>query len=213
MRAPTVTKASGRRDATLGAMKTFFTSDTHYGHKNIIKFDVGPPGQKHKRPYADIDEMKNALIYNWNSVVQPDDLVYHLGDFAFSDAKEATTIAKRLNGRKHLIWGNHDKTLRKSKEFMSQWIWCEELAEIWAGDQKIVLCHYPLLVWNKSHYGSWNVHGHCHGSLPVDKTSLRIDAGVDVWNYFPVSYEEIKKVMDKREFKPIDHHGARGNGH
>jgi len=177
----------------------FFTSDTHYGHANVIKYS--------NRPFQDVDEMNEMMIKNWNDVVRPGDLVYHLGDFAFTTLEKATEIARRLNGQKYLVFGNHDKRLRKERDFLAQWVWAKDFAEIKVGDQKIVLCHYAMLVWNQSHRGAWNLHGHSHGNLPVDKHALRIDVGVDCWDYEPVSYDEIADVMSEREFRPVDHHG------
>ncbi len=179
----------------------FFTSDTHYGHANVIKYS--------ERPYDDVTEMNESMIRNWNSVVRPGDLVYHMGDFAFTTPDEAIRIARRLNGQRYLVFGNHDKRLRKERDFLAQWIWAKDFAEIKVDDQKIVLCHYAMLTWNQSHRGSWNLHGHSHGSLPPDKNALRVDVGVDCWNYYPVSFDELKKVMSKKEFKPLDHHGKR----
>lgn len=198
-------------------MNVFFTSDTHYFHKNIIRFtQESPAKQLYKgsgsRPFPTILEMHEEMIRRWNEVVAPGDQVYHLGDFSFGTPEESVRVAKRLNGQKFLIWGNHDKGLRKDKDFMAQWAWCKDMAEIWVGDIKVVLCHYPMLTWNKSHHGSWNLHGHCHGSLPADPGALRVDVGVDCWDYTPVSVEELVKVMSKKTYKPVDHHGKRGNG-
>lgn len=186
-------------------MTTYFSSDSHFGHKNILRFS--------NRPFVDMLHMREELIRRWNEVVGPDDEVYHLGDFAFTDAKDATAIAKRLNGKKHLIWGNHDhKRYRKHAEFMAQWIWCKDLEQIEVDGIKVILCHYPLLTWNKSHRGSFHVHGHCHGSLPPDPGARRVDVGVDCWDYRPVSFAEVKKVMDAKVFVPIDHHGSSDEG-
>jgi calcineurin-like phosphoesterase family protein len=182
-------------------MNHWFTSDTHYGHANIIGYS--------NRPYDSVIEMREDFITNWNAVVRPGDLVYHLGDFAFTKPEEAVKILNRLNGQKYLVWGNHDKRLRKEKDFMEKWVWCKDLTEISIGDQKIVLCHYPMLTWNKSHRGSWNLHGHCHGSLKPDPHSLRVDVGVDCFDYYPVHFEELQKIMSKKTYQPVDHHGAR----
>lgn len=186
---------------------------THYGHKNILVFDVGPPGQKHKRPFETLTEMREELIRRHNECVDPGDLVYHLGDFAFCSVQDAIAIAKRLNGNKYLIWGNHDHSLRKSKAFMDQWVWCKDQAEIEVEGTKVVLNHFPMLAWNKSHHGAFHIHGHCHGSLKPDPGARRLDAGVDCWDYYPVTFEQVKQVMAKKVFVPIDHHGDRGNGH
>ena len=78
----------------------YFTSDTHFGHARIIELCA--------RPFANVDEMNEALIQKWNAVVGPDDVVYHLGDF-FMGPKETVLLRKRLNGKIVLIKGNHDK--------------------------------------------------------------------------------------------------------
>ena len=89
--------------------KIFFTSDTHFGHANIIKYCA--------RPFASVQEMNRELIARWNAVVGPRDTVYHLGDFAFGKASEAPTFLRKLNGaKKILIRGNHDRNARQMLE-------------------------------------------------------------------------------------------------
>jgi calcineurin-like phosphoesterase family protein len=81
----------------------FFTSDTHFGHKNLLKIGKG-------RPFSNIKEHDEALINNWNSVVKPNDIVFHLGDVSLCyNEKELAEIFKKLNGHKHIIVGNHDR--------------------------------------------------------------------------------------------------------
>lgn len=183
----------------------WFTSDTHYFHRQVIEYC--------NRPFSSVEEMNEALIANWNRVVSPKDIIYHLGDFAFCKADKAIEIVKRLNGKKHLIFGNHDKSLRKSKEFLELWESTQDLKEIKVPDEtaptgtrKIVMCHYPLVTWNASSYLSFSTHGHTHGNLYDDPHSLRCDVGVDCWNYTPVSFEQIKEKLSKKNFKPVDHH-------
>ena len=115
----------------------YFTSDLHIGHKNILEYS--------KRPFESIEEHDEMLVQNWNSIVKPGDLIYCLGDFALCSAERATSIAKRLMGNKYLVFGNHDKRLRKDQPFCSQWIWTKDLTDITVADQKIILCHYALL--------------------------------------------------------------------
>jgi calcineurin-like phosphoesterase family protein len=183
-------------------MTVWFTSDTHYGHKNVIEYS--------HRPFNDVEEMNETLVTNWNAVVRPGDLVYHLGDFCLGSQELAIKTVKRLNGQKYLVFGNHDKRLRKDLEFLGHWIWARDLEQIEVEGQKLILCHYAMLTWNQSHRGSWQLHGHSHGSLADDPHSLRIDVGVDCHNMHPVSFETIRDIMSKKEFKPVDHHDARG---
>ncbi|MEM9701635.1 MAG: metallophosphoesterase, partial [Planctomycetota bacterium] len=86
-------------------MQIFFTSDTHFGHANVIK--------NCDRPFADVGEMDEALIANWNAVVGPKDVVYHLGDFAFRAKRKPREYLARLNGTVHLVKGNHDEETLK----------------------------------------------------------------------------------------------------
>ena len=79
----------------------WFTSDTHFNHNNIIRFC--------NRPWNTVEEMDKALIENWNSVVKPDDIVFHLGDFAFAPNSKWKTLLQALNGKIYLIVGNHDE--------------------------------------------------------------------------------------------------------
>jgi calcineurin-like phosphoesterase family protein len=181
--------------------QVWFTSDTHFGHANIVTYSG--------RPFADVNEMDEALVLNWNAVVKPGDVVYHVGDFALCDAEIATKIVKRLAGQKYLVFGNHDKRLRKDKSFLENWIWAKDLADITVGEQRVVLMHYAMRVWNQSHRGAWQLHGHSHGSLKEDPHLLQADVGVDCWDQRPVSFEEIATKMAKKDYQPVDHHGRK----
>ena len=198
-------------------MKTYFTSDTHYGHKNIIKYSptrekIIPEYLRDKlklevHPSEVITAMDEALIANHNAIVQPDDVIYNLGDFTFhKDTNKIDEIFHRLNGEKHLIVGNHDSPYVlnlpwKSKSF---------LKEVHVDGRRIVLCHYAMRVWNKSHHGALQLYGHSHGSLPGSTQS--VDVGVDGFaQYFPVNLEQILREMKSlRAYSCEDHHGKSG---
>lgn len=182
-------------------MSTFWVSDLHLFHANIIKYC--------SRPWANVQEMNEALISNWNSVVKDGDDVYILGDFALTrDKKDVENIVRRLNGHKHLIYGNHDKqSVRHAAGFAEK----VDYKTLTIDKQYIVMSHYPMLSWHGSHRSSWMLHGHSHGTLKRDLTAMRLDVGVDVpeWNYTPINFEQIKAEMSKVRFEPIDHHGQR----
>jgi calcineurin-like phosphoesterase family protein len=192
--------------------QVFFTSDTHFGHANVIQYSA--------RPFKDVAEMEAAIVERWNETVGPGDRVYFLGDFALTRPADAVRIARSLNGEKHLIFGNHDKALRKKKEFLDCWVSTQDYKEIKVTDpdapdveHRIILSHYPFLTWNKSHHGSWNLHGHCHGSLPSSLTgsnhpARRVDVGVDVWGFRPASFTALLAVMGGRPGEVVDHHHA-----
>mgnify|MGYP001590537844 CR=1 FL=1 len=190
------------------APRYWFVSDTHFDHARVIEYC--------RRPFANVDEMNETLITNWNATVGARDFVYLLGDVALTKADRALRFVTRLKGRKHLVFGNHDKPNRKEYERSGQFEWCKDLAEIKIPDPRftqsdplrITLCHFPLISWNQSGRGAWHLHGHCHGTLPTDVRSLRLDVGVDVHGYAPVSLERVAEIMATRAFKPVDHHGA-----
>ena len=182
----------------------FFISDTHFGHKNIIKYS--------NRPFGSVEEMNRALIENWNKVVGPKDEVWHLGDFAFMKYDDFKNVVRQLHGVKRLILGNHDKNIIHNRNnLLNSGLFAsiQNYAEIYAGGQMIVLFHYGQRVWNKSHHGSIMLYGHSHGSLPPFGKS--VDVGVDckeiTAEYRPVSIDEVLAYMAKRETPKIDHHG------
>lgn len=189
----------------------FFTSDTHFGHKNIIKYC--------NRPFAHKDEMDEALIKNWNAKVKDGDIVFHLGDFSFSS--DAANIIRRLNGSIYLVSGNHDAdAVDKAFEILSaenhKQTKFDILPNLFEVDiqvedekMKFVLCHYPMKVWNKSHHGSIHLFGHCHGTLPDDKNSRSMDVGVDCNDYAPIHLDEVLVKMYNKVYKPKDHHGEK----
>jgi len=185
-------------------MTIWFTSDTHFWHRNIIKYC--------NRPVSSVEEMNEFLIQKWNEKIKPDDVVWHLGDFAFCGKDKAIEILERLNGEKNWILGNHDYGLVKKigpyfDEILDYTLLKIHLnyeaddGEIRQYHQPIVLCHFPILSWDMMRHGSWHLHGHCHGTLP--KTSaLRLDVGVDCHNYSPISVEDIQNIFALRTVTP-----------
>lgn len=174
----------------------FFTSDTHFDHKNIVWLGKG-------RPWDDALDMTEGLIENWNERVRRGDRVYHLGDFAFANKARTAEILKRLNGQIHFVRGNHDSGMDR---FAGSFASYQSYKEIKVGEQRICLLHFPMLTWHKIHHGSWHLHGHCHGLLQFNDGAPRMDVGVDPNNYYPVAYEEVAERMTGREFTPYDHH-------
>lgn len=166
-------------------MTTFFTSDTHFSHSKIIEYC--------NRPFANADEMNHALITNWNNKVSNTDDIYILGDVFFCKMAESIEILSQLNGKIHVVLGNHDKVIHDNQTLKKKFHHiCPPLYEKRIDDISVVMCHFPLLTWNKSHRGAFMLYGHAHGGIPFDPTVRRMDVGVDCHNYAPVSWEEIK---------------------
>lgn len=188
-------------------MNRWISSDYHFLHGNILKY-CG-------RPFDNAWEMTEKIIENHNAVVAPNDEFYHLGDFMMGSPGRAIELLKRLNGKKYFIRGNHDKAFRKQEvQLYTEWVKdYHELTiqdhTIKGGKQLIVMCHYAMRVWNKSHWGSIMLYGHSHGTLPEDPNVLSIDVGIDAIakryavdgilnpdDYRPICYEEIKGIME-----------------
>jgi calcineurin-like phosphoesterase family protein len=148
--------------------------------------------------------MDEKIIENWNQSVRPDEIIYHLGDFTLLGAEPASEYFQRLNGRIHIIPGGHDHRWLRKQDYFSrsnhQLIVLPPLKTIKVAlsgqeaPQLIVLCHYALRVWDRSHYGSWHLYGHSHGNLPALENSQ--DVGVDVWDLHPISLETIRSTLN-----------------
>jgi len=178
--------------------KIYFTSDHHFGHKNIIKFS--------ERPFRDVEEMDEMLIQKWNEKVMPQDEVYHLGDVGLCSSGKLRKILDRLHGKIYLINGNHEKSAQACD---SRFEWIKDYFELVVpdeefkrGEQMIVLFHYAIREWNASHWGTYHLYGHSHGTLPDNPKSLSFDIGVDCHDYYPLSYEEVKSIMKTKEWVP-----------
>lgn len=169
-------------------MAIFFTADTHFGHAGILAA-CG-------RPFASIGEHDALLIEAWNATVAPGDTVYHLGDFALGTAEAAERVFRRLNGRKCLVVGNHDRKARRLP-------WAEQhegIREVSVEGRHLVLCHYPLRSWARCFRGSLHLFGHTHGRLLG--TTQSCDVGVDVWGYRPVSLSTLVDAMALSDTRP-----------
>lgn len=192
----------------LDHQNVFFTSDQHFCHANVIKYDG--------RPFNDVEEMNEQLILNWNSVVGEKDVVFYLGDLSFDRGSGNTQrIVNELNGKIHYILGNHDdeRDIRKLNRFetISDYV---NLSIVDLDNprkkQGIMMMHYPILSWDKAHHGDWHLHGHCHQSLVTQNPEYYkrkvLDMGCNGWEYRPVSYAEIKAIMATKEVASVDHH-------
>lgn len=197
-------------------MATWFTSDNHFYHNNIIKM-FGRKGI-----FQNLDEMHDYMIKQWNSVVAKSDTVYVIGDFSFGNVADTRTILCRLNGMKILIRGNHDERFSTHALLNAGFHDVRDsfLYKVGSGDQvrRILLCHYPynmpawkfwlkflfrkLGAWRK-HYvlypayrpNNWLIHGHIHGGDKIKGRAINVN--VESWDYLPVSEETIIKIMDE----------------
>jgi len=181
---------------------TFFTSDTHWNHANIINLC--------RRPFRDVNHMNDMLVENWNSVVTDDDTVFHLGDFALGGSDVWNKVLSRLNGKIYLILGNHDhKNIRQG--YMDKFEAVVPQMQIRIENRSIYLNHYPFLcyggTYRKPEDTVWQLFGHVHSGpngtgIDIDRLKYlfptQYDVGVDNNNYIPVSYIQVKHIIEKQ---------------
>lgn len=157
----------------------FFISDTHFGHANILNFKdkKGNP----VRSYSSVEEMDEALIKNWNSVVKPQDKIYHLGDVAIP--RKGLDCLSRCNGDKVLIRGNHD--IFRLKDYVEYFrdVRGYLVLENYLGS------HIPVHPESKGRFKK-NIHGHLHTNSLAD--DFYINVSVEQINFTPISFEELK---------------------
>jgi calcineurin-like phosphoesterase family protein len=175
--------------------KKFFTSDTHFNHARVIELCA--------RPFRDVQHMDEEMILRWNRVVGENDIVFHLGDFAFGlgDVERVRGIFFRLNGRKRLIIGNHDVDKKGNlHRTLADLPWdappvaaCETSDE----GKRVYLCHYAARTWPAAHHGAYHFYGHSHGALPG--IGLSRDIGVDMPDvgFAPRTFKELTANMPK----------------
>lgn len=171
---------------------TYFTSDLHLGHKNII----GLCG----RPFENVDEMDEVLIEKWNSRVKKNDVVYILGDLAW-DKKRVTYYLEQLSGKKVLITGNHDSSWAKREECRGYFEGIYPYLEVHLNMHPITMCHYPMLEWRSSREETgrklgYLIHGHIHNRVADEYRQLylhfnALNAGVDINGFRPVTFDEL----------------------
>lgn len=173
--------------------EVLFTSDTHFNHKNIISLS--------DRPFADVEEMNEALVENWNSIVLPGMHVFHEGDFALGGKYAWNNILPRLNGIIHLVMGNHDyqniKAIPEDK-FASIHDQIQITVSHKGVNRALTLNHYPLLTWGGIERGVWNLHGHWHTTPAhplAHRKAQQYDVGVDNNGFKPISFEKVDEQI------------------
>lgn len=171
--------------------KIHFTADLHLGHARIIEFS--------NRPFGSVEEMDEVLIENWNKTVRPNDVVWLVGDFCYWKANPRE-YWDRLNGQKHLIWGNHDEDHKPVLAELARW--SGDVRRVKACGEAFWLSHYPHRAWRNSHHGVYHLYGHTHGDFAPYRRSM--DVGVDAIGYKPISAEEVIELL--KDEPPTPHH-------
>ena len=176
-----------------GGIKYFVTSDLHFWHKNILKFSPIT------RPYDTVEDMNEAIIDHWNSLVGIDDEVLHLGDLSFKGALPTEAILSRLNGNITFVLGNHDSVLRNKIPNIKG----VDYLEFRFNGTKVCCSHFPMSSWNQQGYGSVMLYGHCHGSFQGEGRT--VDVGFDNWGKIIPLQEAIDFCLARDIYCPDNH--------
>ena len=180
--------------------KTYFIADLHFGHANCLAFD--------NRPFMTIEEHDETLIKNWNNTVTDNDTVWILGDISWHGAEKTIEIFKQLKGHKNLCIGNHDSKLMKCTQLRVLFEEIVNYKELYLDNKNgIVLCHYPIVCYNKHFYGWYHLYGHVHTSFEYnmvqhfqeemknlyskDSKMFNVGCMINYMNYTPRTLEEI----------------------
>lgn len=189
--------------------KLWFCSDPHYNHKNICRgvstWDSGT------REFDNLSDMNLTIVDNINKSVGENDILFCLGDWSFGGRDSVNEFRDRINCKNiHLTLGNHDKHISYDSRLFKS---VNHYLEIRAGNNNLVLGHYPISSWNGLRRGSIHLFGHCH--LPSEhkiREGKSMDVGLDGNNMFPYSMTEIIDIMSNQPIssisipKSVDHH-------
>ena len=197
---------------------SFWMADPHWGHGNILKYcdrfkfmssqesealvlakksgDRAAEKAVYISP-ATVQKMDDNLLIETNLAVQPNDTLYIHGDFAWVKTHEEAAYYRECINCKNviLIWGNHDNRNLLKGLFQGYY----DILDKKINGQHIVMCHYPFYTWDRSHYGSWHTWGHLHHRLKSKPGTFSVDVGIDGWDYKPVSFEQLKDYMSKKD--------------
>ena len=172
----------------------FFIADLHFGHKAILKYE--------RRPFKDIDDMDNALVENWNSVVKDNDLVFLLGDVSLYNSAKTKELCQRLRGNVVLIKGNHDghtDTTYRDSGISRIYDYPIIYDKFW------MLSHEPLYTNANMPYA--NIFGHVHATKAYTHYSDQsFCVSVERINYTPIHFDQIKSDVTKGNQKHNELH-------
>lgn len=173
--------------------RIFFISDTHFGHRNILKYDA--------RPWSDIRQHDEDIINNWNRKVDKSDIVYHLGDLALVGRQRQNELIQQLNGRIFLIFGNHDKKRLEGIEYYTPLKTC--VPDLYIGEKRIKINHYWFDNSLDLSYTDIYLFGHSHINRPKvsfikynDNQIPAYNMYCGYWNYEPKTLDEILEVKN-----------------
>lgn len=219
----------------------WFTSDTHYGHSNIVRGQSKWDGRRGTRDFETVEEMNAALVEGINKHVKKHDILYHLGDWSFGGRDNIEVFRNKLNvDIIHLCFGNHDHHIVKYEAYRELFCTTQSVRQMKLEGHEFFLSHYSHRVWDRAHHGAIHLYGHSHDSLEdyqepiqvietgaccgpkkvvIDRTRQKykcMDVGMDsakriLGEYRPFSIDEVLMIMAGRVPLVVDHHNHTTN--
>ena len=181
----------------------FFTGDSHYNHKNIIKGTTVWKDIENTRNFDTIENMNNMIIDEINNKIGQNDILFHLGDWSFGHPSNVKWFRTKIHCKNiYLLIGNHDNNIRKNKDnIQSLFSSVQDYMEIRIDNIRIILMHYPIHSWAGKNKGSIHLFGHTHSKYGGSGKSL--DVGIDNYfklfgSYSPFSYKEIQELIENK---------------
>ena len=170
-------------------MTIWYSADAHFYHTNILKYC--------NRPFKSVKHMNDEIVRRWNSVVEPDDTVFYLGDVGYwindSITSKVKEIYDTLNGNKILVSGNHDhKTNGIASPIQNM--------DIEINGWLIHCSHVPNPIYKMNFSG--HVHEKYDVITPGGKTIVNV--GVDVWDFYPTNIEKINARLEEKGLRKIE---------
>lgn len=177
----------------------YYISDLHLDDQKL--FD------KCSRPFSGLNELKETIIRNWNERVKEDDNVYLIGDIGNDADYDGLDVIAKLNGKIHLIIGNHDQRFASIYEKSPLFASVNYFKLIMDGDKKVFLCHFPTMDWEEFNRGGYHVYGHIHnkqlsGVKLYYKDKLAYNASADVIGFTPRTLDEMIALKEERKNEP-----------
>jgi len=196
----------------------FFTSDTHYNHKNICRGVTNWDDSKKTRDFKSLEKMNSSIVNNINSKVGQDDVLIHLGDWSFGGFESIKEFRDRIICKNiYLVLGNHDHHIENNRDnCQSHFIEVSNYSRLQVKTKQgeelnFVLCHFPICSWQDLNKGVMHLFGHVH--LPQNLKITRgkaMDVGVDGNDLSPYSLKEITSIMKPQPCCSVsvyeDHH-------
>ena len=191
----------------------FFTSDTHYSHKNICRATTSWTDSEDKtRDFKSLEYMNDRIVYNINSKVGADDILFHLGDWSFGGFEKIKEFRDRIVCKNiHLILGNHDHHIEKDRDgvrslfssvnhYLDLEVYDSNFGKF--DQNRFILMHYPIASWIDMNKGTTHLHGHVH--LPPHQAvgqGKSMDVGVDGHGMEPIP---MRYIINKLKDQPIE---------